>query len=411
MNPTAETAFYFGSNEMQSPSVSSVFVVGTPGMATWAQAMLEAIAAGFAAVGARVFLFNYDNPDDQSRFEAARAVFDRQEAPYLLFDINANFNLSLPNASKHMRRFSWIIDHPARHLPKLVDHAVPPICGYVDATFIADHAALRPDLPAVFLPHAGHFPDATFRPMAKRSIDILFVGNIPPSVTEAGFRAVLAAVPDPWPTIAMEVVELVLSGTRTPWRALRERAAVDGIDITAPGMRDVAGRTLPMIENRIVALQRWVLLERLKDFRVHMAGVVPNFGGLDEAISNMPGLVSLGLQQHAAVEALVRDSRIALNPSFLLPGGFHERIWQAIGAGAVVLSTTSSVLAEVFRDGDSIAFMPPDAPTFRARVEDLLAAPERLDAMAAQARTILEQGHTYVHRAAAVLGHWEALAE
>ena len=371
-------------------------------MATWARAMLEQMAGGFAAAGARVFLFFLGEDDD--RF---RAVFERlrgERAPFFLFDLNANFNVPLPGDIPGVRRFSWLIDHPVEHLHKLPADAGPLVCGYVDATGVRDHATLRPDIPAVFLPHAGAEPDAVLRPMRDRPIDILWVGHLSTLATDDGFAAALADLPAPWPGIVAEAAQGVLEGGHTPWSALLAAGLAHSTDPRAAlGVDAALAPAFATVENRVVAIQRLRILRWLDGFPVHLVGHVPPeiANGPDGAV--LAGFTQHGPQDAATIETLMRDGRVTVNSSFLLPAGAHERIWQAAAAGTAILSNRSAFLEAVFGDGAGLVLMPPGRGAFRDRVARMLDGSSDLDAMAERARAILAGGHTYRHRAAAVL--------
>lgn len=100
------------------------------------------------------------------------------------------------------------------------------------------------------------------------------------------------------------------------------------------------------------------------------------------------------------VMALIRNARVVVN-AMSAQTGSHERVFEGIARGALVVSTWSSFWAEAF--GDTLELVG-DPNAFGDAIRRVLADSDTSAARAAQALERLEAAHTWHHRARAVLG-------
>jgi len=101
---------------------------------------------------------------------------------------------------------------------------------------------------------------------------------------------------------------------------------------------------------------------------------------------------------------MIGRTRVLLNMNPQLVAGSHERVWQGMAMGCVVLSNPSLFLRQFFSDGEDILYTGGDlAP----RIGGLIGDAPRLQDMADRARGLYLQGHTWKNRVPTII---EAIA-
>jgi spore maturation protein CgeB len=108
----------------------------------------------------------------------------------------------------------------------------------------------------------------------------------------------------------------------------------------------------------------------------------------------------LGARTAPEVARLTAQARIVVN-SCTPYHGSHERLFQAMAAGAVALTSPTAWLGRAAPDG-VLAQTRPDLGDAAALADRLLDDPAQAQAIAAAGRAWFEASHTWVHRAAAI---------
>lgn len=114
------------------------------------------------------------------------------------------------------------------------------------------------------------------------------------------------------------------------------------------------------------------------------------------------GFTSRGAKSWNTMLSIFEETSLILSITPKIKSGGHERVFEAIAAGAYPLSTPNRYLEQEFAEG-GIHFYNPS--TLREEVEELLAHPESYQAKLAKGRETLFQRHTWDHRAQALLSH------
>lgn len=107
-----------------------------------------------------------------------------------------------------------------------------------------------------------------------------------------------------------------------------------------------------------------------------------------------------GTKEWEEMLKIFEETQIVLNVTPKIKSGGHERIFEAISAGALPISTPNRYLEKEFANGGLEIY---DESTLRERIEAILAdEPARL-AKAKEAQKIVFDKHTWNHRARALL--------
>lgn len=115
-----------------------------------------------------------------------------------------------------------------------------------------------------------------------------------------------------------------------------------------------------------------------------------------------PNVTVLPSVDAEALEAFVRRAKIVVNLN--ASNGACERAFNAMAAGACVITDESSTLADLFKGGKEIEFFDRRHPSTIAKtVGDLLASGSRLEAIAARGQKRVREDHTWQSRARAIV--------
>lgn len=146
------------------------------------------------------------------------------------------------------------------------------------------------------------------------------------------------------------------------------------------------------------ARARWRMITPLMAREITLAGP-----GWDKVAASVAGPLRarlIGTQPAAEVARLTARSRIVVN-SCTPYHGSHERLFQAMAAGAVALTSPTEWLSRAALAG-ALAVAGADLGDAAALADELLAEAPRAAAMAAAGRAWFEAEHTWAHRAAAI---------
>jgi len=388
---------------------ATVIVVGTPGRAAFADAMLLGLHEGLWKCGVKSHLFLLDRDEDVETIRAF--VRDNKIIADDLFivDLNGNFNAApIPERSARMR-FSLLIDHPYFHCRKFTGYPHPLTLGAVDASHASALKDRGVETPVVFLPHAGPEPEPAPAPMKDRDIDLLFCGNIPEMVFDEVFEQALATLIDDHQSIVRAAIGRILEEGSDIHSAFKAACMDAGYDLADMALDDLCAM-ITIIESFSSGKLRLKYLGELINIdgpAIHMVGGLEEIFRQSGAFDPASGVVFHGPLPFTEVKSMMRRAKISVNANFTIAGGSHERIWQGMGMGAVTLTNESAFMRSCFTEGESILFFPRQAEDLPSIVTGALADEERLQAMADAARTLYAAAHTWQQRVKTILHVFE----
>lgn len=299
---------------------------------------------------------------------------------------------------------SYMTDHPMPHWPRHDRIGPRTLLTYVDQRHEAVLRQLGVTAPCLFLPHGGPPPQADPIPYRDRDIDILFVGNL---FGDFGLDSLVrrtSGMDRRLQAATRAAAELALDRRADVLEALTAAFADQGLNLLADFDPQDAVLVWSEVSQCVETTVRWRLLSSLKSCRLTIAGNAPK--GLYDRLGG--NATYLGPIPFARFEELTRRSRLALNivPSF--HAGGHERIFHAMAQGTAVATDENAWLSTLFPPDVAALYWPFDAAA--DRLEAAVAAPQVLEGLAEAARPIYAAGHTWNHRAAALLAALDQLA-
>jgi Glycosyl transferases group 1 len=353
--------------------------------AGWAKAMMTEIHAGLQAIGVDARLFDPADPD------ALSTIHGLARRPFYLVDCNHRPSFNAP-----LRRLSVMVDHPCQRMEDLAE-AKPglEVLGWVDASHPAAADALGVPLRSFFLPHAG--PEAVFdpAPMAARTVDIFFPGTLREPPTLESWQTSHSEAHPLIGAIIFETVDVIRQTLTPVVPAFLAACKRNGVDLNGSFTRDLFCTLIGKIIEIAEMARRIDVLSALPRCRIVVAS-----DAMPESLRRLDHIEWLGpIDDFHEIRRLMSQSKIVLNTTSKFPAGSHERIWFAMAEGAVVLTDPSEFIAGDFSDGRDILFLPARDLNALAAVRSYLDAPDRLQALADEARAIYAARHTWQTRA------------
>ncbi len=183
-------------------------------------------------------------------------------------------------------------------------------------------------------------------------------------------------------------------------------------DLGLEATRDrLAGLMGPMhtVLNHCAAVHRHAIITALCEAQVPL---VVYGNGWEPLAARYPSIDWRGEGSWAETLALLPRTRIVLSTNNEFFEGAHERVFAAQAHGAAVLSETSSVYTERYRDGhDILLFRWSEVASAAARVKALLADDLRLSTIAAAGHAATCAQHTWHHRLDDLVRVWQRAGE
>jgi glycosyltransferase involved in cell wall biosynthesis len=204
-----------------------------------------------------------------------------------------------------------------------------------------------------------------------------------------------------------EAAEITFADQETPYvqafvQALdRHVNAGSGID---PQQIDFIN-ILDDLETYIRGYDRVQLVKGIKDAKVDIFGSGDTAQGWKKYLGS--GAKNVVLHDPVPYEhalTIMKDSKIILNSCPWIKNGTHERILAGLACGALVLTNENIFMREHFRDGESIAFYRHKQwDRVNEQINSYLNDESKRQAVAHKGREAVMKGHTWDHRAAALL--------
>lgn len=250
-------------------------------------------------------------------------------------------------------------------------------------------------VPLKHLPHAATALPAGTAPMpwAARDIDLLHAGTAP-----ADPVALRAAWAEHGPKVEGRLNAMLDAHDADPFAPLPDIIARVGHPVAALASPQSLYPYFQTLDLYLRARVRWRMVAALLGHPLTLVG--PGWETVVAAAAGPVRARLLGTRSAAEVAELVARTRIVVN-SCTPYHGSHERLFQAMAAGAVAFSSATAWLGET-APADVLAQIRPDLSDVAARADGLLQDPARAETMAEAGRAWFEGAHTWAHRAATI---------
>ncbi|MCM1156659.1 MAG: glycosyltransferase [Roseburia sp.] len=383
------------------------------------QYIMEQYRDALVKAGCEVFTFPAVSDHEAfTKYAEQMFLFHAQGLDAVITFNNRGFQMLLENGVSiwdewNVPCYNLLVDHPMYYFDSLDRSPAKGVLVCADKNHAAYAKRFYPTLKqTAFLPTAGEelHPDKIKKPIANRTIEVLFIGSYKYHA-EYTYDALDEAVMDylighPHETVE-RAVEICLADI-SPAKPDIAAASLPEPEENAPGS-DISDTKLKsiiqehrFIETNLSSLYRVEIMRQLLE-----AGVTLNVYGNGWTQTDLYGHPNFICHPPVSFEeglALMEESKVVLNQMTWFKDGASERIFNAMLQGAVCLTDDSIYLREILTDQESVVFYD------LSRLEDLssiivelLASPEKMQAIADCGYQLAKAGHTWEHRAAQLL--------
>lgn len=159
---------------------------------------------------------------------------------------------------------------------------------------------------------------------------------------------------------------------------------------------------LDQLDDYIRGKDRLEVVKAIKDAKVHIFGNESH--KWKKYLGNAANVVTKEAVPYDQAVGLMQQSKIVLNSSPTLKNGAHERILNGIACGALVITNQNIYMENNFKPGDGMLFYTPKTMAgINEQVNEYLKNEDKRQAVVEQGRKVIMNGHTWDHRAAALV--------
>ena len=257
------------------------------------------------------------------------------------------------------------------------------------------HGTLGLPVPLHHLPHAAAAlpPGMAPMPWDRRPIDLLHAGTAP--ADPAGLRAAWA---EHGPLVEGRLNGMLDAHDTDPFAPLPDIIARVGHPVASLAAPQSLHPYFQTLDQYLRARVRWRMILGLLDHHLTLVG--PGWEPVVAAATGPVRAKLLGPRTAPEVAQLTAQARIVVN-SCTPYHGSHERVFQAMAAGAVALTSPTAWLGLAAPDA-VLAQARPDLSDAAALADGLRNDPAAAVTMAETGRAWFEASHTWAHRAAAI---------
>lgn len=268
-----------------------------------------------------------------------------------------------------------LMDHPFCHKPALDNAPQNAIVLCPDKNHMLYLQRFYPQIPIVgFLPHGGKALPGTPKPIAERSIDVLYAGGLSrtfvsgmmPDFTQYDFDA--KGIAD------TAYADLIAHPGKTSEQAIEEALLAENIHLTDDELCDFIER-IHYIDLLAVSHYREATVRVLVEAGVNVTLYGTGWGDCEWL--SAPNLHFGGRISADTVVEQMTDAKIVLNTMTWFKDGTHDRVFNGMLAGAVAITDSSVYMQEEFC-GD---LSDPNAELVMFELEQISGLPETVNAL------------------------------
>lgn len=265
-----------------------------------------------------------------------------------------------------------LVDHPVHYKPLLEKAPKNTTILCVDRNHADYVKRFYPNIQKVmFMPHGGTVEAGDNPAWEERLIDVIYAGGIfldvadylsSVSLDSSGLDAV---------TFGEELLERMIGEPDIPYEiALEEHLRLYVNHISDNELNNYL-RYFRFLEHYAVSHYREKAIKILADSGIHVT--VYGNGWDKREIINNPNVHFGGVVSPEQILCEMKKSKVVLNSMPGFKSGSHERIFNGMLAGAVVLTDTSGYIEETFEKNELIAYNLKKQENIAKQVKDLLA--------------------------------------
>lgn len=247
-----------------------------------------------------------------------------------------------------------------------------------------------------FLPLAGteYHPEG-YLPIKERKVDIVFTGNYSPLYK---FDKYIRRLGDEYEEFYRGILKELLTHPESTLEDVAERHIRREIpEVTKEELKETMGNLI-FLDLYARSYVRGKAVQVLVDAGLKVAV----YGGdWDELPCKHPENIinGKGVNSEVCLQK-ISEAKISLNVMPWFKDGAHDRVFNTLLNGALLLSDDSIYLREILRDGENcILFNLDNIEQMPERVKALLADEDRMQRMVDQGYEMAKRAHTWAHRA------------
>ncbi len=248
-----------------------------------------------------------------------------------------------------------------------------------------------------FLPLAGTklYPNKSNAPITCRKYDVMMVGNYCPPQT---FEQYITRINDEYTAFYYGMIDDLLANPERTVEEVAEAHLLDEVGEVAEDELKKAMAALTFIDLYVRYTVRGQAVQQLVDggVKVHVFGD----GWERLPCKQQKNLIVMNNLDSVGCLKKLSQSKISLNVMPWFKDGAHDRIFNTMLNGAVCLTDSSVYLDSILHDGtDCSIYSLKKKERLPEIVEALLAAPDKMQAIADAGYEMASKGHTWMHRA------------
>ena len=357
----------------------------------------DEIAEGFRAYGCETEVLDTQAEDFLVRLNGC---MERREQYAFCFSLQAigweQECTALPQL-RDMRRVGWLVDDPFFHEARLIGSAgTGAYVLTVQDAFTQRIREMYPKFEMIETLYHGGFASEQVPRWEDREIDVFFPGSYTSRET---VWEKLKKIDGIMGSIAQKVAaRLIQNGQIRTWdEELRCYLEEIQFEMSEDEFQTLLRVFYPLDEFQRVCIRERMLEELLKAGR-HVSVVGRGWNTYQGGGSENLDILSEEGVDITEVIRYMQNSRIVLH-NINFETGMHERIFTAMLAGAVCVTSKYQLLERFFEDGKEIATYSADAPEqLPVVIDELLSNPGRAAQIAAAGRKKALQKHTWKRR-------------
>lgn len=301
-----------------------------------------------------------------------------------------------------------IVDSPIYYTKVIKEYAFPKsvfLCIDREHPYFIDR--LRPDVPSAFLPHAAW----NYKPVTdsgKRNTDIIYTGSV--SLTSVpNFKDIGNGEFSTEDLVIHTYQELLNNPNQTGEHVIEKWLAAHSLNYDINRLNDIFVNLAP-VTALVTSYFRQRQLEILLNngFKVNVYG--DNWD--TSYLYNHPNFIYHGRISPTEIFSRMSDSKIVLNSMPWFKHGSHERIFNGMLAGSVVISDTSSFLEENFKSGeDIILYDLNNIGAITDHVETILTDSDYFNYVRYNGQQKVLKNHMFINRAIEILEYYNTIKE
>ena len=357
---------------------------------------------GFTDLGYEIFEFDLQ----QSTLSLGRLYdFIQKDPVTAMIGFNSPFfGMQIPSGENmwevlNISCINILVDHPYWYHNILMRTPRTGIVLSIDRNHSQYIERFYPHIPCTgFLPHGGTPTVHELIPIAARKIDVLYAGSLyadyavsqKPDFTHFHFPAEQVC--------RKSIDRLLAHPDSTIESVVEDQLLQSGIVLPDEELRQFISSCV-YIERVVSSHYREKIVSLIAKSGIPLTICGDGWSGCDWI--TLPNVHYGGRISPEEVLEKMEDSKIVLNTMPWFKDGSHERIFNAMLRGAVVVSETSSYLEETLPADAWVSFnLLPDCPeTLPQRITGLLSDNRKLQSIASSGYRLAASGHTWQARA------------